>query len=153
MPPATEEGVSVVDVQDAPAKLENGVPEHDTKPQNATRLQRSLREREHINYNEEALQRKVSNLIVDDSPPAKRSKHGSLARALQQVDHNTTTERRTADSVNLPHNMLSDEEEGLLPDGANEALYIKVCIPVYAGGHLASQYIRADQKQGARHVA
>ncbi len=117
---------------------------------------RSLREREQINYNEvrrvevkvtlwlgravyndagdhfarqhtqEALHRKLAILTEFQPPPAKRSKQAGLARALQQVDHNTPTERRTADSVNLPHNMLSDEEEALLPDGADEALYIRV---------------------------
>lgn len=147
MPPATlEEGVAVAEVPEAAPKLENGAAEHDTLQDDAAQLhaaKRSLREREQINYNEvqhtralrasihhvsqEALQRKIADLAaVDDSPPTKRSKHGSLARALQQVDHNTATERRTADSVNLPHNMLSDEEEGLLPEGANESLYIKV---------------------------
>lgn len=132
MPPATtEEGVVIADVEDAHTKLENGATGHEKQHDDATpsfAAKRSLRDREQINYNEEALQRKIADFAaVDDSPQAKRSKHGSLARALQQVDHNTATERRTADSVNLPHNMLSDEEEGLLPDGANESLYIKVC--------------------------
>lgn len=79
-------------------------------------------------HQQEALHRKLAALSEVDAPAAKRSKQAGLARALQQVDHNTPTERRTADSVNLPHNMLSDEEELLLPDGADEALYIKVMI-------------------------
>lgn len=85
---------------------------------------RSLRAREAVNYNEEHLLR-INVTHEDDDRAAKRQRMGQQGRRADEgPPKSDALEMETAWAVNYNGQGLIDEEEGLLPPGADEATYV-----------------------------